>query len=366
MENIERKQRENERIVKRIQTLKRQLYAMREYQSQSASGLVSKDESTLEYYKQQLELRVKRNDALAHELEMKGKAKIEAIDAEIRALQAKKALIEEQTQGKIDGIENDATLAMYIKEIALRDARLMAGRPKSKAEIDKEQEIKDLEEAYKQGERYIKTATEEIEEGLRWARKQDDDFAKRREREEANYKRDVEMRTKLALELEANMKRAVAPAPKPKPVNELVTIKKPKKYIKQSVSDSEDESSSNSTTVSEFNRRQEEDYTQAQKVKQQFEEEENKLHMLRAKHEAEKAEAKRLIEEERQYKVECAKRYKDVEAFIENKKYDARYGREHVLVKKLVKEFNKFTPQDFIEAGGVPPSVQTAMDEFDA
>ena len=67
MENIERKHRENERIQKRIQTLKRQLYAMREYQNQSAPGLLSKEETSLNYYKQQLEMRIKKNDSLIQE-----------------------------------------------------------------------------------------------------------------------------------------------------------------------------------------------------------------------------------------------------------------------------------------------------------
>ena len=400
METIERKEREGERIVKRIQNLKRQLYSMREYETQSSTGLMSKQETALAYYKQQLEARIKKNDMLIQEqhirkqdrldkfdreialLNSKLKLYEERIETEIKEVESKKTSLESDTEHKIESIENDASLSMYMKEISTRDARLMAGRPKTRAEIDKEQEILQLEEAYKQGQRSIKDTHDAIDEGLRWVRQQDDDFAKRKEREDAIQKRDEEYRNWCALAIAAKMEgkptlyhpihnpkptlekpkeSPLAPAPQPAPMNEIVIVKK-KKYVKQSVSESDDENSSgNSTTLSEFKRMRNTEHEEAMRSAKEWE---AKFETLRrADKESLEAEQTAIDEQEAEKKRNKAK-YAEVDRFIDTMKYDARYGRDSPLVKRLQKELNKYTPNDFETAGGVPPSVQSAMDAF--
>jgi hypothetical protein len=428
--NLVKKSAEVERIKKRIQTLKRQLYSMREYESQK-TGDKTKEEIALEYYKQHLEQRIKKNDTVIEAHEKRKEERIARVDLEIealkakhrtyeerveseiallraklrtheeklendiRALEGKRHYVEAEAERKIDAVENDVTVVGFMKEIALRDARLMAGRQKSKAEIEKEAEIAELEAALAAGLRYIDGKHQEVEEAKKEHERQVEATA-RYERRVAEQKRksdavtayneaakaanyallDKDMKKYAILMEKANEAKAVmtemceaADEATAKPVNELVVVKK-KKYVKQSVSDSEGEEQSNfsaetkSTTVTEIQVRQQKEYELANI------EMEMKLKALRERADAarvaeEAEEAERAAEEEKRRQDALALR-KTVAARItaEKDKYKNNADNYPAALKKLIRAYDEYdtTVKRKDWEGGMPPSVKKALD----
>ena len=430
--NIVKKNAEVERIKKRIQTLKRQLYSMREYESQK-TGDKTKEEIALEYYKQHLEQRIKKNDTVIEAHEKRKEERIARVDLEIealkakhrtyeerveseiallraklrtheeklendiRALESKRQYVEAETERKIDAVENDVTVVGFMKEIALRDARLMAGRPKSKAEIEKEAEIAELETALTAGLRYIDGKHKEIAEARQEHERQVEADA-RYERRVAEQKRKSEAVTayneaakaanyalidkdmkKYAILLEkANEAKAAmmevcadeANKAEVKPVNELVVVKRKKKYVKQSVSDSEGEEQSNfseetkSTTVTEIQSRQRMEYELANvEITMKLEALRERAEAAKAAEEAELAE--RAAEEEKRRKDAVALRNSVADRIsAEKDKYKRNSENYPPALKKLIRAYDEYDTsvkrKDW--EGGMPPSVKKALD----
>lgn len=144
-DQVEKYNKECDRLRKRLKTLNRSLYSIDEYLSQDDKDPLVKIQQQQNYFKREVEIREKKLDALKEEYE----GKILGYKKELEAFKMDIERKIEKYQQKIDALSEDHYLQHLISEVSRKGEQLIAGRGKTRKQIEVEAEIKECERLLK-------------------------------------------------------------------------------------------------------------------------------------------------------------------------------------------------------------------------